>query len=638
MRKTVFIILLQFFGVLLMSLEAHGSAMTDKPVILLTAFGSTVPETKATYDSIGAAVSLVFPDNRVEWAFTSNIIRLKLRYSGKRTYSTGEMLRKLKAEGVRSVIIQSLHIIPGEEFEQILSTDTAGLNCVIGAPLLAGDKEIEEVVSILGSMIKVSEPTVFAAHGNETFPQYNEPLIKLGKMLSDRYPNVVLCTIDGPPGVSPLAKIQPLVKENGFVLFIPLMMVTGVHVHDDLLGMEPSSWKSMLVADSARTSMPLGEIREIQNIINRHIQDAIDRLEKGGVGAANTSFVPKGTTEQKSIEEQNIFSKYKHFKMALPFWPRKAFLMFDLAIMVILGIFIGQILEQLGVIKSLGFITYPVTRLGKLPPETSPAFLFALQSGAMANSMLAAGRDTGKLTKRETYTSVFVVSSMSLLVHLPTYVVPIGAALGWKATAILFGVRILAILVQLACILFVSRMLFHAGIGQARLEGNVTTERAKKQHSRRSAGGTFCKRVWINSKKTIVRFALFLIPTFFVVALLEQSGFFIWFAHHAARLDIFGTMPSQSAIIIGAQALNLYNGAAVAGSLVQSEFITTKVAVLVLLIGSLLTAPIRTLKHSMGSYVAVLGPRPGMIMAVLTQATRSFFLLLFIILLTMVWK
>ncbi len=80
----------------------------------------------------------------------------------------------------------------------------------------------------------------------------------------------------------------------------------------------------------------------------------------------------------------------------------------------------------------------------------------AFQSGAVANSMLVGQRDAGTLNDRELYTSVYVVSALSLFAHLPTFVVPIGVAFGWEATVALFAVRFLAIGLQIVLTLVIS--------------------------------------------------------------------------------------------------------------------------------------------------------------------------------------
>jgi hypothetical protein len=83
--------------------------------------------------------------------------------------------------------------------------------------------------------------------------------------------------------------------------------------------------------------------------------------------------------------------------------------------------------------------------------------------------------------------------------------------------------------------------------------------------------------------------------------------------------------------------MSLYTGAVSAAAYVDTGEITTKQAVLVIIVGSLVTAPIRTLKHAMPTYVAILGPKAGPIMAVSAQILRSIFLIICTIVMWCVW-
>jgi hypothetical protein len=352
---------------------------------------------------------------------------------------------------------------------------------------------------------------------------------------------------------------------------------------------------------------------------------------------SNPEFVATGERSDQLIKNKPRSSKssWDRYKMKLPFWPRKAVIFLELGIIIILGIFIGQILEELGIIKALGFLTWPISFLGKLPQSTSPAFLFALQSGAIANSMLVAQRDNNQITNRELYTSVFVVSSISLLAHLPTFVVPMGMAFGWKAAGAFFSVRLAAIAVQVVTILLVSQFIF---LKRSQTNSIITQPSKDTQPQRKWSVSEFFKKVWKKSNKSIKRLLMYLLPTFFATAILEQSGFFEWIGKYISTIPIINIFPAQASVIIAAQAINLYNGAIMAASFIDSNAITVRDAVLILLTGSLITAPIRTLKHSIGSYITILGARPGIIMAISTQFTRCLFLLFATIICAFIWR
>jgi len=333
-----------------------------------------------------------------------------------------------------------------------------------------------------------------------------------------------------------------------------------------------------------------------------------------------------GKTLAAGRKKRPTSSAYTRWKRHLPYWPRKGVMLAELLAYIIIGVLIGQALEVSGCVRWLSVLTLPLTGLGRLSREAGPAFLMAFQSGAVANSMLASHRDTGQISNRELYTSIYVVSALSLFAHLPTFIVPIGLAFGWEATAALFGVRVVAIIAQIVVTLLVSRLIvLRLGIGEQH-EVRVVDETDAYQPRHRKRG-TFWATVWKRSHFTLTRLIVYLIPTFVVMAGLEYYGAFAWLAQEMPGLFTFDFLPVQSLVVIPAQALSLYNGAIAAANFIDSGAITTQQAVIIILFGSMVTAPLRTLRHALPTYVAILGPRPGLIMAVSAQVLRMMFLL-----------
>ncbi len=356
--------------------------------------------------------------------------------------------------------------------------------------------------------------------------------------------------------------------------------------------------------------------------------ETVQSSQGTSVESPQKRFKPEGKTGQALEAEKkkhSSFSSFERWKMKLSFWPRKGMLLLELAIIISIGILIGQILEVSGTMRLLAIFTRPLTWMGRLNREAGPAFLMAFQSGAVANSMLIGQRDSGSINNRELYTSVYVVSALSLFAHLPTFVVPIGVAFGWEATAALFGVRVLAIVLQIVITLLVSRFCL------ARFwTGGVTPVGVAGQgvKSRKQSKNGFWRTVWVRSRKTLKRLLSYLLPTFIFMAFLEYYGFFEWLGSTMPGLFTFEFLPPESLVIIPAQALSLYNGAIAAANFIDVGQITARQAVIVILFGSMVTAPVRTFRHALPTYIAILGARPGVIVSISTQVIRMLFLLL----------
>lgn len=346
------------------------------------------------------------------------------------------------------------------------------------------------------------------------------------------------------------------------------------------------------------------------------------------------------TLEQARRQTKKNTSPYRSWKRKLPFWPKKAVLLVELAFIIAAGILIGQVLEVAGWISTLSVLAWPLIRLGRLPRAAAPAFIMAFQSGAVANSMLVSYRDEGVINNRHLYTSVLVVSCISLFAHLPTFIVPLGFAFGWTATGALFGVRLAAISLEIVLVLMVSNWLsqrWNEDRARFNIPGQAVAQGGRPLQRLAFASTDFWKRVWMRSRRTIRRLLLYVVPTFAVMALLEQCKVFDYLAVWLPSVFHPAFLPPQAVAIIPAQAVNMYNGAIAAANFIDAGSLSIKQAVTVILLGSVITAPIRTLRHALPTYLATLGARPGLVMAVSAQALRVCFVLFFTWVMIMVW-
>ncbi|MDI6774570.1 MAG: sirohydrochlorin cobaltochelatase [Verrucomicrobiota bacterium] len=254
----------------------------NRLAIVLAAFGSTVPDTQRTFSAIEEDVRRNFPDSAVVWAFTSRTARKRLEALGKPMPDPQTALDSLRMDGYRDAILQSLHVMPGEEFQKLLALKPQGMNISVGAPLLNEQRDLSDVRNILMAIRRHDRPNIVVAHGNEKQPRLNEPLLKLAAMIEESCADVAVATLNGPPGIEPFARITSQVAETGAVHFIPLMIVSGVHVRDDLMGNGEASWKRMLAAKGATIAPALGDLPEIRAILLRHIREAQSRIMPHG--------------------------------------------------------------------------------------------------------------------------------------------------------------------------------------------------------------------------------------------------------------------------------------------------------------------------------------------------------------------
>ncbi len=233
------------------------AAATDKPVIVLAAFGTTT-EAFDTYHHFEQKVKARFPDYEVRWAFTSRIVRHKLAEErGQKLNDLPTTLGELKEAGYTRVAIQSLHLVPGEEWEKKIleeSRKIKGLKVALGKPLLSSKKDQERVLQALARTFPKDlkdNAVVLVAHGSPS-PEGTAAYLDFDRLLRSRYPqqHVFLGTVEGKPTRQ---EALEAVKKSGAatVVLMPFLFVAGEHVAKDILGAEAESWKSELLRQKA---------------------------------------------------------------------------------------------------------------------------------------------------------------------------------------------------------------------------------------------------------------------------------------------------------------------------------------------------------------------------------------------------
>jgi sirohydrochlorin cobaltochelatase len=287
----------------------------DDPAIVFVPYGSSYPQAIDTYNRIKAAYEREFPGSPVRLAFTSQLMIKRLNEKeGIVIPSPLAALAQLRDLGHRKAVVQSLQIVPGEEFHQMASlvkglqsTDSKWgfVHLEIGLPLLAGLEDCQRVSSLLPAFLKratangpdtkdhrdpESEAIVLVGHG--TGHPADSLYSLMGGILRKDHHNVFLGTLDGFPGI--LDVISEL-KASGAkkVKLLPFLLVSGGHATNDLAGEGPGSWKTKLQERGFQVEVqlqPLGDQEEIVSIFIEHTKNALKRIEiweKPGLGDSN---------------------------------------------------------------------------------------------------------------------------------------------------------------------------------------------------------------------------------------------------------------------------------------------------------------------------------------------------------------
>lgn len=228
-------------------------------IILLTAFGSTVERAREAYANIELKVRETFPACEVCWAYTSAHVRRKLvaeRAAGKASsggfFSPQEVLAGLGAAGIKEVVAQSLHVIPGQEYQDLLqiARQMQGLpksieRIPVGAPLLNSPADAAFLARAFFEQHKeyvsrpdASQAVVYVGHGSPLpLPALVYPAMQY--YLHKQHPRLFMTTVEGEPD---FAQLFAALKENKIlkVRLVPFMTVAGDHILNDVAGQENS--------------------------------------------------------------------------------------------------------------------------------------------------------------------------------------------------------------------------------------------------------------------------------------------------------------------------------------------------------------------------------------------------------------
>lgn len=229
------------------------SMTTMKKAILVTSFGTSYADTRAlTIEACENDIARTFPDYEIRRSFTSHMIIRRLKERDGMTVPTPEeALAALTEEGVKEVIVQPLHIIPGEEFHEkivkkIIPFTKLFDRLLLGRPLLYFEKDyLRTVEGIKGQLpvLKDGEAVVLMGHG--TGHPANACYSCLQSFLDDAELPVFLANVEGYPELDVV--IPRLQKRNiRKITLMPFMLVAGDHARNDMAGDADDSWISVL--------------------------------------------------------------------------------------------------------------------------------------------------------------------------------------------------------------------------------------------------------------------------------------------------------------------------------------------------------------------------------------------------------
>lgn len=252
----------------------HGNKKPAKKAILLVTFGTSVPRAQKVFTLIDKAYRKAFPGVELRWAYTAKFIRDKVAKRGIVWLAPEEALAKLMAQGYNRIAVQSLHVIAGAEYHDLLRVVHGfngmihGFKALVGNPLCATTDDLRRVVKLVLAAApkgrKKGEALVYMGHGTHHPGGVAYPALAYVMRLND--PLAFMGTVEGYPTLDDV-KEALLAHKVKTAYLLPFMTVAGDHAMNDMAGDEPDSWKSVLEKAGIKCKPVLKAITEDPQVI-----------------------------------------------------------------------------------------------------------------------------------------------------------------------------------------------------------------------------------------------------------------------------------------------------------------------------------------------------------------------------------
>lgn len=212
-----------------------------KKAILLSFFGTTrLREHERVIDKFVSGFKNEFKDCDVEICFTSRIVKRILEKKGMSFNDECEAINKLKEAGYKDIRVVSTNIIPGKEYKKLKKVSNR-----LTSPFISNAKDIMKHLDDMTSFeLKDDEEFIYVGHGTDHIAdRIYEDIDEAFRAHNDKYH---MMSIEGELNLDSV--IENLSKDTKTIYLRPFMLVSGVHMLEDIASDDEDSIKSRLEA------------------------------------------------------------------------------------------------------------------------------------------------------------------------------------------------------------------------------------------------------------------------------------------------------------------------------------------------------------------------------------------------------
>ncbi|MGQ9689540.1 MAG: hypothetical protein ACUVXF_12260 [Desulfobaccales bacterium] len=290
-----------------------------------------------------------------------------------------------------------------------------------------------------------------------------------------------------------------------------------------------------------------------------------------------------------------------------------------LSLAIGIGLLLGIFIESADFTARLGRLFAPLLRFGHLKEPSALAFTSAFFSAVTASTVLMNAYQDGTISRRELVLSGLILTFPAFFAHLPTLffiITPLVGVLGVYYLAILLGGDVLRTAAYL-------------------LYGRLTLPPYQPRPLPPTGRQVTWGEIWRATRSKFISrlYAILIItiPVFVAVFLAQEGGLFTLLNERLAALLRGTPIPAEAvSILVFSLAAEATGGFAAAGALLTAQALSPGAVLFTLLLGTIISSPMRAIRHQMPYYFGVYTPALGLRLMILSQFFRIVSLLPFL--------
>lgn len=296
-------------------------------------------------------------------------------------------------------------------------------------------------------------------------------------------------------------------------------------------------------------------------------------------------------------------------------WKALVWPLVRLTLAISVGLIVGNLIEALNWTRAMAKLASPLIRLARLKDIAGASFSMAFFSGVTANTMLAEAFEKREMSRRELVLANLFNALPTYLLHLPTVYFLTLPYIG-SAAGVYVGLSLAAAALRTLFIILLGRLTLPPipeGCVVCRLEEGgfkgfrKALELAFKRFRRR-----------------LPKILYITVPVYVAFHYAQEYGLFArlenWLAVEATWLSWLP--PKAVSIVVFQMASEFTAGLAAAGALLQAGSLPPQDIVLALLVGNILSSPMRAFRHQFPYYAGIFPPALALRLIIHNQLLR----------------